>query len=154
VGYVVFAFNADEQAQPGITAEFVEAGFDGRVSQGDAQQQNAPEDLDGITIVAAVAAAAKVVEEFGIGDGGEEVADGGEAGGLFEFVPGEERFGGVDAQRSTPGKKGFPKETRNSSPRNRRCGRKIAKKSFRAARRRDVLTNAGGRRFRVRANGP
>jgi hypothetical protein len=47
----------------------------------------------------------EAIEQRLIGNGVEEVADGGEGGMVFELSPGKERFGGMDEHVAPPWRK-------------------------------------------------
>ena len=78
-----------------------QSGLEGEVSEQGGQQDDAPENRDGEIVAAGAAGGAEAVEEFLIGDGLEEVADGPQAGSVFKPAPGEQRLGGVDAHGCT-----------------------------------------------------
>jgi hypothetical protein len=94
-------FDADEGGEGIVASEFTEAGFDGDVAQDDGEEKGPPEDGDGIVIATVSTMIAKGLEQFVIGDGLEGFADVGESGVVFEAIPGEERFGGVEDQGGT-----------------------------------------------------
>ena len=79
-GHGVFGLDADEQSQGGVASEFFVAGFGGGVSQQDGQQQNTPEDADGVGVTTIVAAGLEGGEQGRIGDGFKSLADGAEGG--------------------------------------------------------------------------
>jgi hypothetical protein len=113
----LFGLDADEQTEGGVAAEFVQAGFGGRVTEEDGQQEDAPQDPDRVGVAAVVPAGVEGGEEGAVGDGFEGVSEGGEGGGGFEFVPGEERFGDVDDDGELLERKAL-RGTRNGRPRN------------------------------------
>jgi hypothetical protein len=67
------------------------------MAQKDGQQQDAPQNADGIVVASFGAIPAKTFEEVGIGDGFEELTNGGECGAVVEAIPGEQRLGDGDA---------------------------------------------------------
>lgn len=91
----VLALDADQQSEGGVAAEFFETGFGGGVPQQDGEQEDPPEDADGVVVAAAVATGLEGGEQGGVGDGFEGVSDGAETGRGVHLVPGEERFGDV-----------------------------------------------------------
>ena len=70
--HIVLLFDADEQPQAGVAAEFGQTGFERGGTQENGQEQDAPEDVDGILVTAIVTTLAERFEKRAIGDGGEE----------------------------------------------------------------------------------
>jgi hypothetical protein len=66
------------------------------VAQGDGQEDDAPQPLDGEVVAAAGAGGAEALEQVVVGDGVAEVLDGLEAGAVLRPAPGEEGRGGVE----------------------------------------------------------
>ena len=90
----------------GAFRRLLEARLGGGVPAEDGQQPDAPEDADGVGVVAVVAAALEGVEELVVGDEREELFDGVEGGGVVEFLPGEQGLGDVDMHAVLRGGKG------------------------------------------------
>jgi hypothetical protein len=82
--------------RPSLASQLVEDGLGGDVTQGGSEDDDAPEDGDRIVVASLAASVAKRLEELAIGQGGEEILDGLQGGTVFEFIPGEERVGGVN----------------------------------------------------------
>ena len=82
-----------------MALQFFQAGGDADMAEEDGEQQDAPEDRDGIVVAAATAMESETLEELGIGYGSEEGADGDAGGIVFEAIPGEERFGDGDEHK-------------------------------------------------------
>jgi hypothetical protein len=91
--------------QGGVAVQFGDAGVEGNVAQGDGQQHHPPEPGNGVIIAALATGGLQAGDQFLIGDGVEKVAEGNEGGMVFEFAPGEEWFGGVDAHDGPPWRK-------------------------------------------------
>jgi hypothetical protein len=66
------------------------------VPQGDPQHDDAPEHMNRVIIASLAAGGSKGVEQFAVGESGEEILDRMQRGAVFQAVPGEERFGSVD----------------------------------------------------------
>ena len=88
--------DADEGAEPGVAPELGEHGLGGDVPQGDPQDDDPPEDVDGVVVSSLASGVSEGVEELGVGEGVEELLDGAERGAVFELVPGEQGLGGGD----------------------------------------------------------
>ena len=95
-GDLLLVLDAQEQTQRRIALEFLEAGIDGDVPQGDGQDERAPEDVDGILVAALAPRDPERVQERLIRDRFEQDAEGSQRGGIFESIPGEERLGDGD----------------------------------------------------------
>ena len=151
-------FDADEQPQRRIALEFVEAGVGGDVPQGDGQDERAPEDLDGIVVAPLAAGRPERLEEWVIGDGFEEDADGLQRGGIFESVPGEQRLGDGDfhgvVRGSGGGMTGDLILLRKRSPRRWTAGRRIVKMGLPEGKGQRIIGNRGVRRFSGTQNRP
>ena len=89
----VFGVDADQPPQRLVAFEFGQTGFGMRMPQCDGKDDDAPQDMDGVVVASFAACAAERFEQGGVGEGGEEFADGFERGAVFEAVPGEQGFG-------------------------------------------------------------
>jgi hypothetical protein len=76
IGDVVFAIDADEQAQRRIAIEVFEAGLGGVEPQRDRKEVRAPEDFDGKVVAALTTDVAQRAVESLIGNSFEQEADG------------------------------------------------------------------------------
>jgi hypothetical protein len=94
-GDVVLGLDADEAAEALIAAQLGQHGLGGDVAEGDAQDDDTPEDVHGVVVAALAAGLAERVEELGIGRGGEQILDGLQRGAVLERLPIEQRLGGV-----------------------------------------------------------
>jgi hypothetical protein len=72
------------------------------MAQGDGQQHDAPQALDGEVVAALAAGGGQAVAELLMGDAAEEVAQGSQGGAVVEAGPGEEGLGGVDVHGAAP----------------------------------------------------
>src|SRR5580704_15690950 len=61
------------------------------------QQQHAPQPADRVIITSVAASLAERIEEFGVGDAGEQFPHGLQAGAILQAFPGEQRSSGGDA---------------------------------------------------------
>src|SRR5207245_3125068 len=66
------------------------------VAQGAPQDDDAPEDGDGVVVPPLASGASEGVEELGVGERLEESPDGAERGAVLELVPGEQGLCGGD----------------------------------------------------------
>jgi hypothetical protein len=128
VRHVLFAFDVDEQAKAGVTAEFIQTGLPRGVAEEDGQQQAAPQDAHGILVAAVVSSLAQQVQEALVGDGSQQGVDSREGRGIGPFVPREEGSAQSRRQGKTSREKVLAEKTGNLSPPHRRVGVKIAKK--------------------------
>src|SRR5205823_1517555 len=92
LGDVVFAGNVDQAAQRWIAVQLGQAVVERAVPQGNGQQDDAPGAFDRAVIAAVAAGGAEAIEQRLVGDGCEEVTDGGQGGTVFQLAPGEERL--------------------------------------------------------------
>src|SRR5262249_37271255 len=150
-GHAVLRLHADEAAQAVVAAELGEHGLGGDVAEGDAQDHDAPEEVDGVVVAPLAAGLAERVEELGIGEGGEQILDGLERGAVFERLPIEQRLGGVEdhhgrgTTRWNEAVEGRYALLRNESPRRWRRGRKIVSAELCRAKFRGKATVSVGR---------
>jgi hypothetical protein len=77
------------------------------VTQQDGEQNHTPQTRHGIVIAAVTACGDQSVEKGLIGDGAEEVADGGESGTIFQLPPSKQGLRGVQDHERTSGKGRF-----------------------------------------------
>lgn len=85
-----------------VAFEFGQTGLGMRMPEGDGQDDDAPQDVDGVVVAAFAAGAAERFEQGAIGEGGQQVADGLERGAVFEAVPGEQGLGLGNDQGDVP----------------------------------------------------
>ena len=117
LGDAGFRLDADQPAESFVASQFVEHGLGGEVPQGDPQDDDAPEHGDGVLVASLAACDAERLEQLAVGQGGEEILDGLERGAVFESVPGEEWFGGVnDHHQSVAGGPRVGKRGREATP--------------------------------------
>src|SRR5262249_54399167 len=77
-------------------------GIEGGQAQGDGEQDDAPQAWDGVVVASVPAGGVQALEELLVGDGGEEVAEGGEGGEVLQVFPGEQWVGGVQQHDEPP----------------------------------------------------
>ena len=65
-------------------------GLEAHVPQGDPQKQNSPQDIHRVVVAAMTAVLAEHGEQPFVGNGSQELFDGGQAGAVFESVSGEQ----------------------------------------------------------------
>jgi hypothetical protein len=94
VGDLVGGADVEQAAQGGVAVQLGRGVVEGGVAQGDGQEDDAPQPLDGEVV--AVAGGAEALEELLVGDGVAAVLDGPEAGEVLRLAPGDEGRGGVD----------------------------------------------------------
>jgi hypothetical protein len=92
-GDLVFVFDADEESEGRISAEFFEASVHGVVAEEDGQEEDAPKNGDGAVIATFAAMLVEGIEEFGVGNCFQGGFDDLKGGGIFDAVPGEKGFG-------------------------------------------------------------
>ena len=122
-GDLVFGFDAEHQAQRGVALEVLQASIDREVTQGDGQQEGAPEDLDGIVVASLAPRRAEGLEQVVIGDGFEETAERLQGRGIFQGVPGEQGLGDGDFHGGSRGSGvgGQPTHSYNATDPRRGC---------------------------------
>jgi hypothetical protein len=91
--------DVEQAAQGGVAVQLGQCVVEVGVAQGDGQQDDAPQPLDGEAVAAA--GGAEALEELLVGDGVAEVLDGLEVGEVLRLAPGEEGRGGVERLRDT-----------------------------------------------------
>ena len=96
VRHASFRLDADEPAQPVIAAQLAEHSFGGDMPKCDPQHNHPPEYRDREVITALAPSGSERVEQFAIGQRGEQILDGLERRTVFEAVPGKQRLGRVD----------------------------------------------------------
>jgi hypothetical protein len=91
---VVGGADAEQAAQPGVAVQLGQGVVEVGVAQGDGQEDDAPQPLDGEVV--AGAGGAEALGELLVGNGVAEALDGLEAGEVLQLAPGDEGRGGVE----------------------------------------------------------
>src|SRR5262249_51546749 len=102
VGDVLLGGDADEAAQRRGAGQLGQAVVEAAGGQGEGQDDDGPQAVDGVVVAAVAAGGAEAVEQGLVGEGAEQVAEGDQGGAVLELAPGEERFGGVDEHGAPP----------------------------------------------------
>lgn len=98
----LFGLDADEPAEGFVAPQFSQAGFGVGVPQGEGQHDDAPQDVHGIVIASLAPGVAERLQQPGVGEDGEQLAQRGQRGAVFQAVPGEEGFGLGDPHVASP----------------------------------------------------
>jgi hypothetical protein len=124
VGDLVSGADVEQAAQGGVAVQLGRGAVEVGVAQGDGQEGDAPQPLDGEVVAAA--GGAEALGELLVGAGVAEVLDGLEAGEVLRLAPGEEGLGGVDRLRgAAPSREVLGRGggvQRNGSPGEGGCG--------------------------------
>ena len=102
VGNVLDGAEAEEAVPGRVAVQFGDAGGEGGVTQGDGEDNGAPQDIDGEVVASLAACVAEAIEESLVGEDFEEEFEGGELGVVVEFGPGEAGVVGMQSQEGLP----------------------------------------------------
>jgi hypothetical protein len=93
-----------------MAVEFGQTGLEGGVAEGDGEEEDAPESLDGIVVASTAAGPTQTLQEGCVGQGLEKFGEGGEVGMVVEPGPGKQGIGDVQLHGARIERKAYPVE--------------------------------------------